>query len=287
MPSWLTKRVPDPGALRRMRSLISGLGLHTVCENAKCPNAGDCFEAGTATFLILGDLCTRSCGFCSVESGKPGALDLEEPARVALAAQSLALQHVVVTSVTRDDLPDGGALQFARTIRSVREAVPGTTVEVLVPDFGGSLEALRAVADASPHILAHNVETVPRLYPRVRPGAGFERSLELLCRARRLSSSSLTKSGLMVGLGETREELSEVFRALREAGCDLLTVGQYLRPSPFHLGVERYLRPEEFADIKEEALELGFRHVEAAPFVRSSYHAGDALSRPHSSLHPR
>jgi lipoic acid synthetase len=257
--------------------------LHTVCEEARCPNIGECWSRGTATFMILGDTCTRSCGFCAVATGRPGALDEAEPARVALAIQRMGLRHAVVTSVNRDDVADGGARLFAETIRWTRRLSPGTTIEVLIPDFKGDRDALATVCAAQPEILNHNTETVPRLYTRVRPQARFERSVELLRRARELDPGALTKSGLMVGLGETRDELLEVFAALAAVRVDILTVGQYLRPTPAHLPVERYWHPDEFADLHEQAIALGFRHVEAGPLVRSSYHAeeqaGLAVSR--------
>jgi lipoic acid synthetase len=247
--------------------------LHTVCEEARCPNIGECWSRGTATFMILGDTCTRSCGFCAVATGRPGALDEAEPARVALAIQRMGLRHAVVTSVNRDDVADGGARLFAETIRWTRRLSPGTTIEVLIPDFKGDRDALATVCAAQPEILNHNTETVPRLYTRVRPQARLERSVELLRRARELDPGALTKSGLMVGLGETRDELLEVFAALAAVRVDILTVGQYLRPTPAHLPVERYWHPDEFADLHEQAIALGFRHVEAGPLVRSSYHA--------------
>jgi lipoic acid synthetase len=250
-------------------------GLHTVCEEARCPNLGECWGRGTATFMILGDTCTRSCGFCAVKTGRPLTLDREEPKRVALAIQRMELRHAVITSVNRDELEDGGASIFASTIRWTRRLSPGTTIEVLIPDFKGDAAALRAVCAARPEILNHNTETVPRLYRCVRPQAEYGRSLELLSRAKRFDPGALTKSGLMVGLGETRGELLAVFADLAARGVDILTVGQYLRPTPAHLPIERYWHPEEFADLKEQALRLGFRHVESGPLVRSSYHADE------------
>ena len=266
-------RFPAGPNFERLRSLMRDEQLHTVCEEARCPNIGECWSRGTATFMILGDTCTRSCGFCAVATGRPGALDEAEPARVALAIQRMALRHAVVTSVNRDDVADGGARLFAETIRWTRRLSPGTTIEVLIPDFKGDWDALATVCAAQPEILNHNTETVPRLYTRVRPQARFERSVELLRRARELDPGALTKSGLMVGLGETRDELLEVFTALAAVRVDILTVGQYLRPTPAHLPVERYWHPDEFADLRAQALALGFRHVEAGPLVRSSYHA--------------
>ena len=257
----------------RLKGIMREGRLHTVCEEAHCPNIGECWEAGTATFMILGDTCTRACGFCAVKTGRPLTLDGLEPARVANAVREMGLTHAVVTSVNRDDQADGGAGIFAATIRWIRKLSPGTTVEVLIPDFVGNWDALATVMEARPEILNHNTETAPRLYRRVRPKARYERSLELLRRAKELDPVTVTKSGLMVGLGETRHELLMVFTDLVEAGCQVLTLGQYLRPSVKHLPVVRYYHPDEFAALKEEALALGFRYVEAGPLVRSSYHA--------------
>ncbi len=272
-PPWLKVRFPGGPNYLRLKGIMRRQSLHTVCEEAHCPNIGECWEAGTATFMILGDVCTRSCGFCAVKSGRPIGLDRLEPMRVAHAVRELGLRHAVVTSVNRDDEPDGGAGVFAATVRWIRRLSPGPSVEVLVPDFLGNWEALATVMAARPEILNHNTETVPRLYRRVRPKARYERSLELLRRAKELDPGAITKSGLMVGLGETHHELLLVMSDLVDAGCDVLTIGQYLRPSPKHLPVERYYAPEEFAELKEDALRLGFRHVEAGPLVRSSYHA--------------
>jgi lipoic acid synthetase len=257
----------------RLKGLLRASGLHTVCEEARCPNIGECFQNGTATFLILGDVCTRACAFCAVTSGRPARLDLAEPLRVARAASCLGLRHAVVTSVTRDDLPDGGASVFAATIRAIRRLSPGTSVEVLISDFQGSRQAMAAVMAAGPDILNHNVETVPRLYRRVRPKAVYGRSLELLARAREMDGDVITKSGLMVGLGEEHEELLAVMADLLAAGCDVLTIGQYLQPTPRHRPVARYYHPDEFAELARAGRRLGFRHVEAGPLVRSSYHA--------------
>jgi len=253
--------------------------LNTVCVEARCPNIGECWEAGTATFMILGDTCTRSCGFCAVKTGRPLALDRLEPMRVARAVQRMGLTHAVVTSVNRDEQADGGAAIFADTIRWIRKLSPGTSVEVLIPDFNGDWEALAVVMRARPEILDHNIESVPRLYPRVRPQARYDRSLELLRRAKELDPGATTKSGLMVGLGETEAELLAVFRDLVEVGCDVLTVGQYLRPTKKHLPVDRYYRPEEFDDLRSDALAIGFQHVESGPLVRSSYHAERQVDR--------
>jgi lipoic acid synthetase len=252
---------------------VRELGLHTVCQEARCPNIGECWGHRTATFMLLGDRCTRNCGFCAVAHGRPLAVDPEEPGRVAAAVARLGLQHVVVTSVDRDDLPDGGAAHFAATARAVRAAVPACRVEVLVPDFKGRLESAGEVAGAPIDVFNHNLETVPRLYKRARAGAGYERSLAILARARTERPALVTKSGLMLGLGEEEDELLRVFDDLRSVGCDVLTLGQYLRPSADQLPVERYVPPEEFAALRARALTLGFRHVEAGPLVRSSYHA--------------
>jgi lipoyl synthase len=257
-----------------LKHLMRELGLHTICEEAACPNIGECWgEFRTASFLLLGDVCTRNCGFCDVTTGRPGEVDWTEPIRLAEAVAKLQLTHVVITSVTRDDLPDGGAAIFAATIRQLKRRDPSVGVEVLIPDFQGNWDALATVMDAYPDILNHNVETVPRLYARVRPKAIYTQSLELLRRARELSPRTPTKSGLMVGLGETRSELLRVFEDLRAQHVDVLTVGQYLRPSLRHLPVERFVPPEEFEELKHEAKRMGFRHVESGPLVRSSYHA--------------
>jgi lipoic acid synthetase len=272
-PPWLKVRFPGGENYIRLKSIMREGRLHTVCEEAHCPNIGECWEAGTATFMILGDTCTRACGFCAVKSGRPGALDRLEPVRVANAVREMGLRHAVVTSVNRDDEPDGGASIFAATIRWVRRLSPGTSVEVLIPDFMGKWEALGTVMAAEPEILNHNTETVPRLYRRVRPKGRYERTLELLRRAKEQDPEAITKSGLMVGLGETKHELLMVFADLVDNGVDVLTVGQYLRPSAKHLPLVRYYHPEEFAELRAEALALGFRHVEAGPLVRSSYHA--------------
>lgn len=286
-PPWLKVRFPTGGNYQRIQELMRDQTLHTVCEEARCPNIGDCWSRGTATFMILGDTCTRSCGFCAVKTGRPGTLDTGEPARVALAIQRMGLKHAVITSVNRDELPDGGSGIFAETIRWSRRLSPETTIEVLIPDFKGDWEALATVCAAEPEILNHNVETVPRLYRRVRPQAVYERSLELLRRAKELDPGTLTKSGLMVGLGETREELLEVFRDLAANGVDILTVGQYLRPTPKHLPIERYWHPDEFAELKERALAMGFKHVESGPLVRSSYHAEEQAGHAEGGGKPR
>jgi lipoic acid synthetase len=272
-PPWLKVRAPGGPSYLETRATVQALGLHTVCEEAHCPNIGECWSHRTATVMLLGDTCTRNCAFCAVSHGRPKPVDAAEPTRVAEAVARLGLQHVVVTSVNRDDLPDGGAAHFARTAEAIKARVPGARVEVLVPDFQGNAEAVRTVVASPIDILNHNVETVPRLYKRVRPGAQYARSLALLAEARRARADCLTKAGLMLGLGETSDEIVRVFRDLRDVDCDILTLGQYLRPSRDHLPVERYLPPEEFADLRARALELGFRHVESGPLVRSSYHA--------------
>jgi lipoic acid synthetase len=272
-PSWLRAKAPVGENFHQLKKLARGLGLHTVCESAQCPNIGECWNHRTATFMLLGDICTRRCGFCAVPKGRPQPLDLDEPRRVAEAVATLGLKHAVITSVNRDDDNFGGARIFAETIREVRRVAPDCRVEVLVPDFQGLDEALQIVLDARPNVLNHNTESVPRLYRVVRSGARYERTLRLLENAKKFSPGMLTKSGLMVGLGETMTELVDVFRDLAERRVDILTVGQYLRPSRDHLPIARYYTPEEFAYLKEEALRLGFRHVESGPLVRSSYHA--------------
>ena len=258
---------------------MQGLSLHTVCQEAHCPNIGECWGRRTATFMILGRICTRSCRFCAVSTGIPPSVDDEEPLRVAEAVQRMRLRHAVVTSVSRDDLADGGASLFAATIREIRRLNPQTSVEVLIPDFQGSVDALRTVTQARPDVLNHNVETVERLQRRVRAKASYARSLEVLRQAKALAPGGLTKSGLMVGLGEARDEVLQTLADLRGVGCDIVTIGQYLRPSQAHLPVERYYTPEEFDDLRDEALRLGLRHVESAPLVRSSYHAHEGLQR--------
>ena len=275
IPEWLTVKAPKRGAYEEMAGFLRSMGLHTVCQSASCPNIGECFSKGTATFMILGNTCTRNCGFCGVRHGEPLPLDPEEPQHVAEAAARMGLNYVVVTSVTRDDLADGGASHFAETIRLIKQKIPGVRVEVLIPDFGGSSDALREVMEAGPSVLNHNVETVPRLYPIVRPAADYQRSLSLLETARELEPSTYTKSGLMVGLGETKEEVVEVLRDLRSRECDLVTIGQYLRPSKSSLPVAEYVHPEQFDEYKAIGESLGFRYVASGPFVRSSYHAAE------------
>jgi lipoyl synthase len=272
-PQWLRAKAPVGENFHNLKKLARGLGLHTVCESAQCPNIGECWNHKTATFMLLGDICTRRCGFCAVPKGKPEAIDWEEPQRVAEAVATLGLKHAVVTSVNRDDDNVGGAKIFAETIREIRKRTPHCRVEVLIPDFQGLEEPLRIVLDAAPDVLNHNTETVPRLYRAVRSGARYQRTLDLLANAKRISPATITKSGVMVGLGESMEELIDVFRDLAQQGVDLLTVGQYLRPSKDHLPIARFYTPEEFKLMKDEALRFGFRHVESGPLVRSSYHA--------------
>jgi lipoic acid synthetase len=272
-PPWLKVRAPGgPGYLETAR-VVQDLGLHTVCQEARCPNLGECWGHKTATFMLLGDTCTRNCSFCAVSHGKPLTIDPHEPERVGEAVAALGLRHVVVTSVNRDDLPDGGAGHFARTVEAIHRAASGCRIEVLVPDFQGRLASVATVVATPVAVFNHNVESVPRLYRRVRPGAKYERSLAVLEAARDPLGIRLTKTGLMLGLGETKDELCRVFSDLRAVGCDILTLGQYLRPSADQLPVERYLTPEEFAALGDEARMLGFRHVESGPLVRSSYHA--------------
>jgi len=272
-PQWLRAKAPVGDNFHNLKKLARGLGLHTVCESAQCPNIGECWNHKTATFMLLGDICTRRCGFCAVPKGHPGPIDWEEPRRVAAAVAQLGLKHAVVTSVNRDDDNRGSAGIFAQTIREIRALTPDCRIEVLIPDFQGLEESLRIVLDAQPDVLNHNTETVPRLYRAVRSGARYERTLTLLEKARKISPAMVTKSGVMVGLGETTEELVEVFRDLGERGVDILTIGQYLRPSKDHLPIARFYQPEEFGYLRQQALAFGFRHVESGPLVRSSYHA--------------
>ncbi len=263
---------------RNLKQLVADLKLHTVCESAACPNIGDCWNRRTATFMILGNVCTRRCGFCAVQKGGPLPVDYDEPRRVAEACAALGLKFAVITSVNRDDRKDGGAELFALTIRAIRDRLPGCGVEVLVPDFQGSHAAMDMVLEAAPDILNHNTETVPRLYRQVRLGARYERSLDMLAYVKQVSPATPTKSGLMLGLGETIDEVLDVMRGLRQSKVDILTLGQYLRPSPKHLPILRYVTIEEFAELKRRGYEMGFRHVESGPLVRSSYHASDAVA---------
>lgn len=272
-PDWLKVRLPVGGNYARLKNLMRSQGLHTVCEEALCPNIGECWSRGTATFLLMGDICTRSCGFCHIKTGRPQALDEDEPRRVAEAVQAMGLNHCVLTSVNRDELPDGGAHIFANTLREIRRLRPQCSVEVLIPDFKGNRDALKTVMDARPEILNHNVETVPRLYRTVRPQANYQQSLRVLSGAKALVPEAITKTGIMVGLGETRAEVIEVMRDLRAHQVDIMTIGQYLRPSPFHLPIQRYVHPDEFREFHRIGMELGFKWVESGPLVRSSYHA--------------
>jgi lipoyl synthase len=273
-PDWLRVRLPGGENYFELKGLMRELALHTVCESARCPNIGECWGHRTATFMILGEQCTRRCGFCSVPKGMPrGQVDWEEPSRVARAAATMGLKYVVVTSVDRDDLPDGGAAVFARTIEALRTAMPAVQLEVLIPDFRGSDDALKTVIRARPDVLNHNIETVPRLYPVARRGSRYERSLRLLARSREFDAAVTTKSGLMVGLGETFVEICALLKDLADRGVELVTIGQYLRPSTEQLPVARFYSPEEFSVLKREGERLGIRHVESGPLVRSSYHA--------------
>jgi len=290
-PEWLKVRAPGSPGYVRLKGLMREQGLHTVCEEAHCPNIGECWHHGTATFMILGDICTRACGFCAVQHGRPAGLDREEPARVAEAVRTLDLRYVVITSVDRDDLEDGGASMFAETIRRIREARPSCRVEVLIPDFQGHDAPLRAVLDAGPDVLNHNTETVPRLYRMARPGGRYLRTIEVLRRAREHAPAIPTKSGIMVGLGEEWHEVVETLADLHAAGVGIITIGQYLSPSASHLPVARYYHPDEFDMLRATAANMGFGHVECGPLVRSSYHAHeqtrayDATGRHHDDGH--
>ena len=282
-PQWLRAKAPVGDNFHNLKKLARGMNLHTVCESAQCPNIGECWNHKTATFMLLGDICTRRCGFCAVPKGRPEAIDWEEPRRVAEAVATLGLKHAVVTSVNRDDDNLGSAKIFAETIREIRALTPDCRVEVLIPDFQGLEESLRIVLDGQPDVLNHNTETVPRLYRSVRSGARYQRTLDLLENAKRISPGTVTKSGVMVGLGESSEELIEVFRDLGARGVDILTIGQYLRPSKDHLPIARFYEPQEFVYLRDQALRFGFRHVESGPMVRSSYHAhehADAAQSP-------
>ena len=284
-PEWLRRKLPDPEAMSKMRNLLQRHGLNTVCQGALCPNQGECFGQGTATFLILGKTCTRNCTFCAIPTEeRPPAPDPDEPRRIALASAELGLKHVVITSVTRDDLEDGGALHFAATVRALREIGPGITVEVLIPDFRGSPEALGKVMDSRPDILNHNLETVPRLYPEVRPQAVYSRSIKLLRSAKEMAPDKFTKSGLMLGLGEEMDEVRRVMADLRDSSCDLLTLGQYLRPSGKHHPVTRYVTPDEFDGLRLEGEKMGFKGVFSAPLVRSSFHAAEIFQKTANSF---
>ncbi|MEW6356385.1 MAG: lipoyl synthase [Planctomycetota bacterium] len=276
-PPWLKKRLPTDGSTRYVRDLLESLDLTTVCQNARCPNIAECFSRKTATFMIMGSVCTRDCRFCAVEHGAPSPLDPDEPRRIGEAAAQMKLRHVVVTSVTRDDLPDGGAGHFAQTIHAIRERLPRTVVEVLTPDFQGNDGSIKTVANARPTIYNHNIETVPRLAKDIRPQADYSRSLGLLRLVKAQYEGIYTKSGLMVGLGEARDEVIQVMRDLRGVGCDILTIGQYLRPSEGHVEIARFVHPDEFEEYRQEGLRMGFRAVASGPFVRSSYNAEETF----------
>ena len=282
-PAWL--KVPAPGGPNyvTLKQLMQDLRLHTVCEEAHCPNIGECWEHRAATFMILGDVCTRNCAYCAVAHGTPAPLDRDEPDRLAAAVERMGLRHVVITSVDRDDLPNGGAEMFAAAIAEIRRRTPGTSVEVLIPDFKGSDAALRLVVEAAPDILNHNLETIDRLYRLARPGGRYQRALALLARAKELAPDLLTKSGIMCGLGEEWDELVAAMRDVRAQGVDILTLGQYLRPSHEHLPIARYYTPDDFAELRRLGLAMGYRHVEAGPLVRSSYHAWEQVERASAS----
>ena len=276
-PSWLKVKAPGGENYARLKHLMRDLNLHTVCEEAHCPNVGECWEHGTATFMILGDVCTRNCGYCAVAHGRPPIYDVEEPARVATAIAEMKLQHAVITSVDRDDLKDFGAFIFAETIRQIRTRLPGCSIEVLVPDFQGNQDSIQTVLDASPDIYNHNTETVPRLYKRARPGGRYERVLQIFRYAKEIAPHIPTKTGMILGLGETTDEVVATMRELREVDVDILTLGQYLRPSNDHLPLDRYYTPDEFRQLRQVGMEMGFRHVESGPLVRSSYHAWEQV----------
>ena len=287
-PDWIRVRAPGGDTYQQLQELMRSKALHTVCEEAMCPNMGECWGSGTATFLMMGDICTRSCGFCDIKRGKPLPLDFQEPERVAQAVKAMQLKHAVITSVDRDDQKDGGATIFAMVIQRIRELQPGCSIEVLIPDFKGSLESLKIVMDARPEILNHNVETVPRLFKQVQPQDHYEWAAATLTNAKKLDPDVLTKSGIMVGLGESIDEVKEVMQDQRHWGVDILTIGQYLQPSKKHLPISRYYTPQEFNELKEYGLAIGFKWVESAPLVRSSYHAAEqvrALSAIHRELY--
>ncbi|MEO8578052.1 MAG: lipoyl synthase [Gemmatimonadales bacterium] len=276
-PSWLKVKAPGGPNYLRLKQMMRELDLHSVCEEAHCPNVGECWEHGTATFMILGDVCTRNCAYCAVAHGRPPKYDISEPDRVAEAIAQMNLQHAVITSVDRDDLPDFGAYIFAETIRQIHERVPGCSVEVLVPDFQGNENSIRTVLEAQPEIYNHNTETVPRLYKKARPGGRYPRVMEIFRTAKRIAPDIPTKTGIILGMGETLEEVKVVMRDLRNVDVDILTVGQYLRPSDNHIALDRYVTPAEFRELYEVGMEMGFRHVESGPLVRSSYHAWEQV----------
>ncbi len=283
LPDWL--KVPAPGSPRyiELQQVMRGQSLHTVCEEAHCPNIGECWQLGTATFMILGDICTRACRYCAVTSGKPVGIDLQEPGRLAATVKTMELSYCVITSVNRDDLADGGAFIFASCINKIREVAPGCKVEVLIPDFDGSWTALRKVIDARPEVLNHNIESTKKIFPYVRPKGDYHLSLELLAKAKEMDSTMVTKSGIIVGMGEDKGEVLETMRDLRSVDCDLLTIGQYLRPSAKHLPIDRFYHPDEFAELRKAGEDMGFKHVASGPLVRSSYHA----DQQHSAAQPR
>ena len=276
-PSWLKVKAPGGPNYLRLKQMMRELDLHSVCEEAHCPNVGECWEHGTATFMILGDVCTRNCAYCAVAHGKPPKYDISEPDRVAEAIAQMNLQHAVITSVDRDDLPDFGAYIFAETIRQIHMRVPGCSVEVLVPDFQGNVDSIRTVLEAQPEIYYHNTETVPRLYKKARPGGRYARVMEIFRTAKRIAPDIPTKTGIILGMGETIEEVKVVMRDLRDVDVDILTLGQYLRPSDNHIALDRYVTPAEFRELYETGMEMGFRHVESGPLVRSSYHAWEQV----------
>jgi lipoic acid synthetase len=276
-PSWLKVKAPGGPNYMRLKQMMRELDLHSVCEEAHCPNVGECWEHGTATFMILGDVCTRNCAYCAVAHGRPPKYDIAEPGRVARAIAEMNLQHAVITSVDRDDLPDFGSYIFAETIRKIHELVPSCSVEVLVPDFQGNEDSIRAVLEARPEIYNHNTETVPRLYKKARPGGKYRRVMEIFRLAKRIAPDIPTKTGMILGMGETNEEVIEVMKDLRDVDVDILTLGQYLRPSDSHIALDRYVTPQEFRELYEIGMSLGFRHVESAPLVRSSYHAWEQV----------
>lgn len=276
-PSWLKVKAPGGSNYLHLKNMMRELDLHTVCEEAHCPNVGECWEHGTATFMILGDVCTRNCAYCAVAHGRPPKFDPAEPSRVAEAARKMNLRHLVITSVDRDDLPDFGAWAFAEVIRQVHDSVPGCSIEVLVPDFQGNEDSIRTVLEARPEIYNHNTETVPRLYKKARPGGRYERVLEIFRMAKRISPETPTKTGIILGMGETNEEVLLTMRELREVDVDILTLGQYLRPSDDHITLDRYVTPAEFRMFYEQGMAMGFKHVESGPLVRSSYHAWEQV----------
>ena len=275
LPEWLKVRAPGSPRYIELKALMRGQQLHTVCEEAHCPNIGECWNRGTATFMILGDICTRRCHYCAVTTGRPTGIDLQEPARLAETVQTMGLRYCVITSVNRDDLPDGGAFIFASCIKRVRDLNPNCRIEVLIPDFAGSWPALQKVLDARPDVLNHNIESTNRIFPRVRPKGNYQRSLELLAKSKGLAPGMVTKSGIIVGMGETTDEVVDTMRDLRGVDCDLLTIGQYLRPSDKHLAIDRFYTPAEFEELRIIGQELGFAHVASGPLVRSSYHADE------------